>query len=75
VLVRTALGVVFIGDTLFSGGPGPTGRSFSVHDAILRSIIGRLVTLPGDTVVRTGHGPDTTVAAERTSVRDAEVLA
>ena len=58
------LGTVFTGDTLFCGGPGATGRSFSDHPTILESIRTRLLTLPGDTVVRTGHGDDTTIAAE-----------
>jgi glyoxylase-like metal-dependent hydrolase (beta-lactamase superfamily II) len=59
------LGTVFTGDTLFCGGPGATGRSFSDHPTILRSIRERLFALPDDTVVRTGHGDDTTIAAER----------
>jgi glyoxylase-like metal-dependent hydrolase (beta-lactamase superfamily II) len=58
------LGTVFTGDTLFSGGPGATGRSYSDKPTILESIRSRLLTLPGDTVVRTGHGEDTTIAAE-----------
>jgi glyoxylase-like metal-dependent hydrolase (beta-lactamase superfamily II) len=58
------LGTVFTGDTLFCGGPGATGRSFSDEPTILESIRTRLLTLPGDTVVRTGHGDDTTVEAE-----------
>lgn len=59
------LGVVFTGDTLFQGGPGATGRSFSDHDLILVSIAERLLSLPGDTAVKTGHGEDTTIDAER----------
>ncbi len=59
-----ALATVFTGDTLFSGGPGATGRSFSDHPTIVRSIRAELLTLPEDTVVRTGHGDDTTIAAE-----------
>jgi len=59
------LGVVFTGDTLFHGGPGATGRSFSDHDQIITSITTRLMSLPGDTVVKTGHGNDTTIDAER----------
>ncbi len=55
---------VFSGDTLFRGGPGATGRSFSDHDTIQRSIRTRLLTLPPDTVVHTGHGDDTTIAEE-----------
>jgi glyoxylase-like metal-dependent hydrolase (beta-lactamase superfamily II) len=58
------LNCVFTGDTLFQGGPGATGRSFSDRPTIVRSIKERLLTLPGETVVRTGHGDDTTIAAE-----------
>jgi glyoxylase-like metal-dependent hydrolase (beta-lactamase superfamily II) len=58
------LNTVFTGDTLFCGGPGATGRSHSDHPTILESIRSRLMTLPGDTVVRTGHGTDTTISAE-----------
>lgn len=58
------LGVVFTGDTLFEGGPGATGRAFSSFDAIIDSIRTRLLVLPADTVVNTGHGPSTTIGAE-----------
>ena len=58
------LATVFTGDTLFCGGPGATGRSYSDKPTILRSITDRLMTLHGDTVVKTGHGDDTTIAAE-----------
>ncbi|MCV2489813.1 MBL fold metallo-hydrolase [Geodermatophilus sp. YIM 151500] len=58
------LTTVFTGDTLFRGGPGATGRSFSDEPTILASIRSQLLTLHGDTVVRTGHGDDTTIAAE-----------
>ncbi len=57
-------GTVFTGDTLFQGGPGATGRSFSDFPTIIESIKNRLLTLPTDTVVRTGHGDSTTVGAE-----------
>ncbi|MGZ4506499.1 MAG: MBL fold metallo-hydrolase [Blastococcus sp.] len=67
-LYAEALGTVFTGDTLFCGGPGATGRSYSDEPTILESIRTRLLTLPGDTVVRTGHGDDTTIAAERPNV-------
>jgi glyoxylase-like metal-dependent hydrolase (beta-lactamase superfamily II) len=69
-LYAADLGTVFTGDTLFHGGPGATGRSYSDHPTILRSIRTRLLTLPADTIVRTGHGEDTTIAAERTNVPD-----
>ncbi|MEV4660075.1 MBL fold metallo-hydrolase [Micromonospora sp. NPDC049301] len=58
------LGVVFTGDTLFAGGPGATGRSYSDFDTIVRSIRTRLLTLPPETIVHTGHGDDTTIGAE-----------
>ena len=58
------LGCVFTGDTLFQGGPGAIGRSYSDRPTIERSIRERLLTLPPETVVHTGHGPDTTIGAE-----------
>ncbi len=59
-----ATGVVFSGDTLFNGGPGATGRSFSDFDRIIESIRTRLFTLPADTIVHTGHGDDTRIGDE-----------
>ena len=56
---------VFTGDTLFQGGPGATGRSFSDADLIVDSIRARLFALPDETVVHTGHGDDTTIGAEQ----------
>jgi glyoxylase-like metal-dependent hydrolase (beta-lactamase superfamily II) len=61
------LGVVFSGDTLFAGGPGATGRSYSDFPTILSSIRSRLFALPPDTRVLTGHGDETTVGAEAPS--------
>jgi len=58
------LGVVLSGDTLFHGGPGATGRSFSHFPTILDSIRERLLSLPADTRVLTGHGDGTTIGAE-----------
>lgn len=65
-----ALGCVFTGDTLFEGGPGATGRSFSDQDTILASIKAKLLTLPGETVVHTGHGDDTVVSIENERSND-----
>ncbi|MET9437118.1 MBL fold metallo-hydrolase [Streptomyces sp. NPDC006551] len=62
------LDAVFTGDTLFHGGPGATGRSYSDRPTILSSVRQRLLTLPGATVVHTGHGQDTTIAAERSAL-------
>ncbi len=59
-----AAGAVLTGDTLFHGGPGATGRSYSDFPTILASIRERLLTLPPETRVLTGHGDATTVGAE-----------
>ncbi len=59
------LGRVFTGDTLFHGGPGATGRSYSDQPTLLDSIHTKLFTLPDATIVHTGHGQDTTIGAER----------
>ncbi|MGA8114263.1 MAG: MBL fold metallo-hydrolase [Actinocatenispora sp.] len=58
------LEAVFTGDTLFAGGPGATGRSYSDFDTIIGSISDRLLSLPPRTTVHTGHGPTTTIGAE-----------
>jgi glyoxylase-like metal-dependent hydrolase (beta-lactamase superfamily II) len=57
-------GVVFSADTLFKGGPGATGRSFSSFPAIIDSIRTKLLPLPAETVVHTGHGESTTIGDE-----------
>jgi glyoxylase-like metal-dependent hydrolase (beta-lactamase superfamily II) len=59
------LGVVFTGDTLFHGGPGATGRSYSDYPTIVKSIQAKLLTLPDATTVHTGHGESTTIGAEK----------
>lgn len=64
------LGVLLSGDTLFHGGPGATGRSFSDFPTILGSIRERLLTLPGGTRVLTGHGDETTIGQESVSYDD-----
>lgn len=57
-------GVLFSGDTLFSGGPGATGRSFSDFPTIISSIRERILTMPAETLVHTGHGDGTRVGDE-----------
>jgi S-(hydroxymethyl)mycothiol dehydrogenase len=64
----TCAGVVFSGDTLFCGGPGATGRSFSDEPTILRLDPRSLLALPDHTIVHTGHGDSTTIGAERQHV-------
>jgi glyoxylase-like metal-dependent hydrolase (beta-lactamase superfamily II) len=56
--------VLFSGDTLFKGGPGATGRSFSDFDTIIASIRDRLLVLPSETRTLTGHGDETTIGDE-----------
>ncbi|OEV02703.1 MBL fold metallo-hydrolase [Streptomyces oceani] len=64
------LGTVFTGDTLFQGGPGATGRSYSDFPTIVESIRNRLLTLPDDTIARPGHGDSTTIGEESPGVPD-----
>jgi len=58
------LDTLLSGDTLFQGGPGATGRSFSDRPTIEQSIRERLLSLPADTAVLTGHGDSTTIGEE-----------
>ncbi|MET9397075.1 MBL fold metallo-hydrolase [Kitasatospora sp. NPDC002965] len=69
-LYAPALGSVFTGDTLFAGGPGATGRSYSDFPTIIRSIRTELLVLPPETVVHPGHGRSTTVGAEAPHLRN-----
>ncbi|WP_084508706.1 MBL fold metallo-hydrolase [Nocardia pseudovaccinii] len=61
---------LFTGDTLFNGGPGATGRSFSDFGTIIDSIRHRLLTLPNETTVHTGHGNTTTIGTEKPALSD-----
>ena len=63
-----SLGTVFSGDTLFNGGPGATGRSFSSYDLLVESIRARLFVLPSSTIVHTGHGDSTTIGDEKVNL-------
>jgi glyoxylase-like metal-dependent hydrolase (beta-lactamase superfamily II) len=63
-LYDRAGGVLFSGDTLFRGGPGATGRSWSDFPTIIESIRTRLLVLPPETRVLTGHGDETTIGDE-----------
>lgn len=64
------LDTVFTGDTLFNGGPGATGRSFSDFGTIIESIRSTLLPLPGHTRVRTGHGDPTKIGDEATHLQE-----
>ena len=56
---------LFVGDTLFADNIGRTDLPGGDFDALLRSIRTVLFAFPDDTVVHSGHGPDTTIGAER----------
>ncbi|MGI8541788.1 MAG: MBL fold metallo-hydrolase [Rubrobacteraceae bacterium] len=58
-------GVVLAGDALFAGSVGRVGLPGGDGPTLLRSIEERLLTLPDDTIVHPGHGPETTVGRER----------
>ena len=62
--VAADLGAVFSGDTLFKGGPGATGRSYSDFDTIIDSLKKNVLVMPPETIVLTGHGDSTTIGAE-----------
>ncbi|GAA3287416.1 MBL fold metallo-hydrolase [Nesterenkonia halobia] len=63
--------VLFSGDTLFQGGPGATGKSYSSFETIIDSIEGRIFNdLPEDTRVHTGHGPTTRIGDEKPQLQD-----
>jgi len=58
-------GAVFSGDTLFNYGIGRTDFPGCSYDQLMNSIHTKLMVLPDDTIVYPGHGPDTTIGAER----------
>jgi len=58
-------GVCFSGDTLFNAGVGRTDLSGGNSEQIIKSIKEKLMTLPDEIKVYPGHGPETTIGAER----------
>ena len=57
-------GVLVSGDTLFAGSIGRTDLDGGDYDALIRSIMDKLMGLPGDTDVIPGHGHPTSIARE-----------
>jgi hydroxyacylglutathione hydrolase len=58
-------GILFSGDLLFAGSIGRTDLPGGDYPTILRSLARVCLTLPDDTVVLSGHGPQTTIGTER----------
>lgn len=59
-----SIGVVFSGDALFYGSIGRTDLRGGNHEKLIRSIRTKLLTLPEDTIVLSGHGPETLIGSE-----------
>lgn len=57
--------VLISGDALFAGSIGRTDLPGGNYFQLLESIKHKLLTLPGETIVKSGHGPDTTIERER----------
>lgn len=57
--------IVFSGDTLFAGSIGRTDLPGGDHEQLLQNIGTKLLTLPENTVAAPGHGPETTIGAEK----------
>lgn len=57
--------VLIAGDALFRGSIGRTDLPGGDHDTLLQSINEKLLPLPDDTVVLSGHGPNTTIGQEK----------
>ena len=58
-------GVALVGDVIFNGSVGRTDLPGGDFGTLMRSIRAQVLTLPDETTLHTGHGPDTTVAHER----------
>ncbi len=60
-------GIAIVGDALFAGSVGRVDFPHSNGEELMRNIHENLMTLPGETRVISGHGPDTTIDRERTT--------
>ena len=58
-------GILFAGDVLFAGSIGRTDFPGGSTERLVRGIVDKLMPLPDETRVLPGHGPETTIGAER----------
>ncbi len=65
--VNEGLRLAIVGDVLFAGSIGRTDLPGGDHQQLLQSIADKLMPLPDDVVVVSGHGPTTTIGHERAS--------
>jgi glyoxylase-like metal-dependent hydrolase (beta-lactamase superfamily II) len=61
----TAAPHLFVGDTLFAGSIGRTDLPGGDYETLLRSITEKLFSFPDESIVYSGHGPETTIGKER----------
>lgn len=60
-------GIIFDGDVLFAGGIGRTDLPGGDYETLMATINQKLMLLPDETIVCSGHGPVTTIGRERAS--------
>jgi glyoxylase-like metal-dependent hydrolase (beta-lactamase superfamily II) len=56
---------LIVGDVLFAESIGRTDLPGGDHQLLINGIREKLLTLPGETIVHPGHGPDTTIGHEK----------
>jgi len=56
---------LFAGDLIFARSIGRTDFPGGNHQTLLRSVRQKIFSLPGETIIHPGHGPDTTVGQEK----------
>lgn len=57
--------LIFVGDVIFKGSIGRTDFPGGSTEALIKNITNKLLILPDDTIVLSGHGPETTIGAEK----------
>ena len=66
-LYEAERGVLFGGDVLFAGGVGRWDLPGGNHETLMNEISRKILSLPDETIVYSGHGPSTTVGKEKKS--------